>query len=170
MSAIVSQITSLTIVYSTVYSGADPRKHKSSASLAFVWGIYRWPVNSPHKGPVTQKMLPFDDVIMGRYRREKTKPHIKKLTAFVLTGLYRALFDHTLDHAHTLTSQDRQGDFSPALRVLVQRFVPRANIKETSNDRITGLLCRESNGDRSIPCTKGHNSKTFSMSWRHHVN
>ena len=39
-------------------------KHKSSASLAFVWGIYRSPVNSPHKGPVTRKMFPFDDVIM----------------------------------------------------------------------------------------------------------
>ena len=42
-----SQITSLTIVYSTVYSGADHRKHQSSASLAFVRGIHRWPVNSP---------------------------------------------------------------------------------------------------------------------------
>ena len=50
--------------YSTVYSGADQRKHQSSASLAFVWGIDRWPVNSPHKGPVTRKMFPFDDVIM----------------------------------------------------------------------------------------------------------
>ena len=47
-----SQITSLTIVYSTVYSGADQRKHQSSASLAYVRGIHRWPVNSPHKGPV----------------------------------------------------------------------------------------------------------------------
>ena len=56
-----SQITSLTIVYSTVYSGADQRKHQSSASLAYVRGIHRWPVNYPHKGPVTRKMLPFDD-------------------------------------------------------------------------------------------------------------
>ena len=38
----------------------------SSASLAFVRGIHRWPVDSPHKGPVTRKMLPFDDVIIGR--------------------------------------------------------------------------------------------------------
>ena len=64
MGAIASQITSLTIVYSTVYSDADQRKHQSSASLAFVWGIHRGPVNSPHKWPVTRKMLPFDDVIM----------------------------------------------------------------------------------------------------------
>ena len=50
MSAMASQITSLSIVYSTVYSGAYQRKHQTSASLAFVWGIHRWPVNSPQKG------------------------------------------------------------------------------------------------------------------------
>ena len=65
MSAIASQITSLTIVYSIVYSDADQRKHQSSASLAFVRGIHRGPVNSPHKWPVTRKMFPFDDVIMS---------------------------------------------------------------------------------------------------------
>ena len=64
MGTIASQITSLTSVYSTVYSGADQSKHQSSASLAFVWGIHRGPVNSPHKWPVTRKMFPFDDVIM----------------------------------------------------------------------------------------------------------
>ena len=64
MGSIASQITSLTIVYSIVYSDADQRKHQSSASLAFVRGIHRGPVNSPHKWPVTRKMFPFDDVIM----------------------------------------------------------------------------------------------------------
>ena len=64
MDAMASLITSLTIVYSTVYSDADQRKHQSSASLAFVWGIDRGPVNSPHKWPVTRKMFPFDYVIM----------------------------------------------------------------------------------------------------------
>ena len=55
------------IVYSAVYSGTDQRKHQSSASLAFLRGIriHRWPVNSPHKWLVTQKMFPFDDVIMA---------------------------------------------------------------------------------------------------------
>ena len=64
MSPVASQITSVSIVYSTVYSDADQRKHQSPASLAFVWGIHREPVNSPHKWPVTRKMFPFDDVIM----------------------------------------------------------------------------------------------------------
>ena len=58
MGAMASQITSLTIVYSTVYSGADQRKHQSSASLAFVREIHRWLVNSLHKWPVTRKMFP----------------------------------------------------------------------------------------------------------------
>ena len=64
MSTLSSQITSLKIAYSTVHSGADQRKHQRSASLTFVRGIHRWPVNSRHKEPVTQKVFPFDDVIM----------------------------------------------------------------------------------------------------------
>ena len=64
MSLLASQIASRTIVFSTVYSDADKRKHQSSASLAFVWGIQRWPVNSPHKWPVTWKLFPFYDIIM----------------------------------------------------------------------------------------------------------
>ena len=52
-----SQITSLTVVY----SGADQRKHLSYASLAFVKGIHRWLLNSPLKGPVKRKMFPFYD-------------------------------------------------------------------------------------------------------------
>ena len=64
MSVMASQITGVSIVNSTVCSGADQRKHQTSASLVFVRGIHRWPVNSPHKGPATRKMFPFDDVIM----------------------------------------------------------------------------------------------------------
>ena len=75
MGAIASQITSLTSVYSTVYSAADQSKHQSSTSLAFVWGIHRGPVNSPHKWPVTRKMFPFDDVIMVESPANST-PHM----------------------------------------------------------------------------------------------
>ena len=64
VSTMASQINSITIVYSTVCSGADQIKHQSSASLAFVRWIRRLPANSPHKGPVTRKMFPFDAVIM----------------------------------------------------------------------------------------------------------
>ena len=72
MTTMASQITSLTVVYSTVFSDADQRKHQSSASLALCVGNSPGTVNSPHKGPVTRKMFPFDDVIMAG--RAHTKP------------------------------------------------------------------------------------------------
>ena len=64
MSTMASQITGVSIVYSTVCWGATQRKHQRSTSLAFVRGIHRWPVDSSHKIPVTRKMFPFGDVIM----------------------------------------------------------------------------------------------------------
>ena len=64
MSARASQTTGPSIVYSAVCSAVDQSKHQSSASLAFVRGIHLWPVNSPHEGPVTRRILPFDDAIL----------------------------------------------------------------------------------------------------------
>ena len=64
MSVMASQIACILIVCSAVCSGEDQRKHQSSTSVTFVRGIHMWPVNSPHKGPVTRKILPSDDVIM----------------------------------------------------------------------------------------------------------
>ena len=64
MGAMAFQITGVPIYYLTACSGRDQRKHQNSASLAFVRGIHRWPVNSPHKRPVTRKMFQFDDVFM----------------------------------------------------------------------------------------------------------
>ena len=86
MGAIASQITSLTIVYSIVYSDADQRKHQSSASLAFVRGIHRGPVNSPHKWPVTRKMFPFDDLIMGFLSRCCSRGHIRLRAPYAWHG------------------------------------------------------------------------------------
>ena len=65
MGAMASQITSLTIVYSTVYSGADKKKTLKLRAPAFVREFLRWPVNSPHKWPVTRKMFPSNGVIMN---------------------------------------------------------------------------------------------------------
>ena len=63
MTTIASQITSLTVVYSTIYSDADQRKHQSSALLAFVWGIHR-DGEFPAQRASYAEMFPFDDVIM----------------------------------------------------------------------------------------------------------
>ena len=87
MGAMASQLTSLTIVYSTVYSGADQSKHQSSASLAFVWRIHRGPVNSPHKCPVTWKMFLFDDVIMAC---EIIMKNVSKLTSTTPLQIHRS--------------------------------------------------------------------------------
>ena len=64
MSAMASQITSVSIVCSTVCLGAQQRKHQSSVSLAFVRGIHWWLVDSPHKGPVTRNIFPVADVFL----------------------------------------------------------------------------------------------------------
>ena len=83
MGALASQITNLTIVYSTVYSDADQRKYQRPASLAFAWGSHRGLVISPHKVPVTRKMFPFDDVVMR---------NAKRMPVFImLTGKEKAL-------------------------------------------------------------------------------
>ena len=99
-----SQITSLAIVYSIVYSDADQRKHQSSASLAFVRRIHRGPVNSPHKWPVMRKMFPFDDVIMINWNARSLLYHgwyksslVNNCIAFWLPS------DHCLENMVLLT-------------------------------------------------------------------
>ena len=117
MGTMASQITSLIIVYSTVYSGADQRKHQSSASLASVRGIHRGPVNSPHKWPVTRKMFPFDDVIMYmlavyRYR----------ITPRALTRFYANRYDMAYNISNLFCSI--KVILKENLRVLNQYFPP----------------------------------------------
>ena len=85
MTAIVSQITGDPIVWSTVCSGADLRKHQSSVSLAFVRRIHPWSVYCPHKGPVTRKLFPFDDVVIfGGDTRVFYLFHRSKLTKWAI--------------------------------------------------------------------------------------
>ena len=84
MGTVTSQFTSFTIVYPTVYLGADQRKHQSSASLAFVREF-----TGDHKGPVTRKMLPFDEVIMvytGNYAHDSRYRLFTKIIRGYFTG------------------------------------------------------------------------------------
>ena len=62
-----SQITSLSIIYSTVYSGADKKNIKLRVTGFCERNFIRRPVNSPHKEPVTRKIFPFDDIIMSEF-------------------------------------------------------------------------------------------------------
>ena len=95
MSAIESQITGVFIVCSTVGSGADRRKQQSSASLAVVRGIHRWPVNSPHKRPATRTMFPFDDVIMlcTQYVRSPRRQEHKETVGSLAPADIRSTMD-----------------------------------------------------------------------------
>ena len=143
MGAMASLITSLTIVYSTVYSGTDHRKHQSSASLAFVRGIHRWPVNSSHKGPVTRKMFPFDDVIMDTYIDTCLLFGNKRLLDPVVRTVRRRNCAHGWCHI--------------AVRLMT-----------TSNGnifRVTGHLCGEFTGHRWIPRTKASAAELCCFLW-----
>ena len=90
MNTMASQITSLTIIYSSVYSGADQRKHQSSASLAFV--------NSPVTGEFpTQRASNAENVsIWWRHHDQLIKePRI------VLTHILQCCFTGTVTIAVT---------------------------------------------------------------------
>ena len=102
MSTIASQITSLASVYSTVYSGADQSKLQSSASLAFVWGIHRGPVNSPHKWPVTRKMFSFDDVIIWYVNSTNIywSVHTQKAICVIRSPGFGAILDRPNRHCN----------------------------------------------------------------------
>ena len=120
------QITSPTIVYSIVCSGADQRKHQSSASLAFVRGTRRWPVNSPHKGPVSRKKFPFDGVIMKRFCFI-----VKEFNS--ARGAYHHIWMSQKTSCLLFMMMSSKGDSSV----------------------VTGPLWGESSGYRLIPLTKG---------------
>ena len=85
MGVIASQITGISIVCPTVCSDGDKKKHQSSASLAFVRGIYR----CSHKGPVTRKRFPFADVSMCM-----VIPAIGILTFVIILPTYPGLFSN----------------------------------------------------------------------------
>ena len=98
---IMSAITGVTSVYSTVCSRPDQRKHQSSASLAVVRGIHRWPVNSPHKGAMSRKMFPFDDVIMYQ---DNHQVNIKNPHDFLVVPVIRTKGQQCGKHAHVMMS------------------------------------------------------------------
>ena len=74
MTTMASQITSLTVVYSTVYSDADKKKHQSPSSLAFVRGIHRDRWIPRTKGQLRGKCF---NLMTSSCCSAKTKPNIK---------------------------------------------------------------------------------------------
>ena len=168
MSTRASQITSLTIVYSIVYSGTDERKHQSSASLVFVWWIHRSLVNSPHKGSVTRKMFPFDDVIMI------LKDQLSRCFLVLHIGVYGCFIHHRIRPAllHTSSNAALLSIAHPKVNILViyelkNAYPGNGHIFNKINLSVTDyfveqhdprvprqhLLFEEQVGDRSRPVT-----------------
>ena len=145
MGAMASQITSLTIVYSTVHSDANQRKHQSSASLAFVRGIHRWPVNSPHKWPVTRKMFTFDDVIMYMNLSQQAFCALTDTT-------FTDQIPFALQWRHN--GRDSVSNHQPN-ECLLNRLFIWVQINENIKAPRHWPLCGEFTGDRWIPRTNG---------------
>ena len=128
MDAMAAQNTSFTIVYLTVDSGADQRTHKRSASLAFVWGIHWWAVNSPHKWPARQKMFPFDDVIMDTSISKTQYNGCWRPADTGGQGIYIQGIDFTIpEHSSFTTERHRknyiQGFLYKCVRIYVVTYV-----------------------------------------------
>ena len=149
--AITSQITSRTIVYSTFYSDADQGKHQSSASLAFVRRIHRWPVISPHKGPVTRKMLPFDDVIM--FYQHNSEPEALSVLIHRVARGHHTLILHSVRYAVSLVWCQYTILQGMQMSIYISEnndvTVPTYCIREIIADLTVGLLLR----DRKIKVT-----------------
>ena len=172
-----AQITSLNIVYSTVYSDADQRKHQISASLAFVWGIHRGP---PHKWPVTRKMFPFDDVIISWH--EVSIGTVNGVVPVWHQAITRSNDDtvyysiaRSPSHIEikVLTLQWRQNERDgvsndQGLDFLFSRLFRRRS-KKTSNLRVTGLCEGNPPVTDGFPSQRASYTDFSSIWWRHHV-
>ena len=177
MSTITSQITSLTIVYSTVYSDVVQRKHQSSVSLVFVWGV--------HRGPVTRKMFPFDDVIMVQTFfllnetavevRTWMSNHIPMLYIDVITkpcpnfdagkaNSARTRSHRTLQWRHN--EHDCVSNHQPHYCLPNRLFTRRS--KKTSKLRVTGLCVGNSPVTGEFPAQRASNAGNASIWWRQH--
>ena len=146
MGAILSQNASVIIVYSTVYSDADQRKYQSSASQAFVRGIHRCSVNSPHRWPASRKMVPFDVAIMKRIQVE-TQKVIEFCNYLLISMCYQIL-----------SYQKIKNGFAQQTVSRTLETVSSVHMMTSSNGNIfhvTGPLCGEFTGHRWIPLTKG---------------
>ena len=156
MTMLASQITSLMVVYSIVYSGVNQRIHQSSASLAFVREIHRGPVNFPHKWPVTRKMFPFDDVIMkwvqiGTHRKHPIPHPSRQAIGCLLLGFGenwpRYIGTAPLHWRHN--DNDGVSNHQPHGCLLNRLF--RRRSKKTSKLRVTGLCVGNSPGPVNSP-------------------
>ena len=166
MGAIASQITSLTIVYSTVYSDADQRKHQSSALLAFVRGIHRGPVNSPHKWPVARKMFPFDDAIMNLYLG---CVYVHLIWNYNVSDSDCCVIIHVYFMYEVNVVVENSSHMFGRTRYEMFSFSSNSDFMMTSSNgnifRVTGPLCGEFTGHRWISLTTASDAELWCFLW-----
>ena len=119
MSAMTSQITGVLIVYSTVCSCADQRKHQSSASLAYVRGIHRWSMTSPHIRRITRKCFHLMALSWWICRRRST----------IYSHSYVTILWHNRDCIYNVC-------------ILLILFFPTLSILRRTGDRWFDRYCR----------------------------
>ena len=195
MRAMASQIIVVSIVYSTACSGVDQRKQQSFASLVFVRGIHRWPLNSPHKGPVTEKCFHLmtsswfiDIAIQWMYTVSDSTPALqskgKDTQYHVLIPLWSPrwlaspfykikTYSDALCHTRwpiTLrwrhNERDSVSNHQPHVCLLNRLF--RRRSKKTSKLRVTGLCVGNSPGTGEFPAQMASYAENVSIWWRHH--
>ena len=145
ISPMASQITGGSIVYSTVCSGPDQRKHQSSVSLAYVTGLHPWPVYSPHKEKCPHLMTSswYSDIKEG----VSEIPLCARKDPFILHSQYNC----SLQWRHN--ERDGVSNHQPHHCLLNRLFT--AQFKENIEAPRHWPLWREFTGDRWIPHIKG---------------
>ena len=136
MGAIASQITSLTIAYSNVYSDADQRKHQSSASLAFVWGIHQWPrwiplTNSQRK---IMRISNRDQMHQGRHQ-QPINTHFTICSSYNLCICVQILGNTPSRACFTIKSEEPYSgkchEFPKPQVLVIYNFIPENKINAT---------------------------------------
>ena len=141
MTTMASQITSLTVVYSTVYSDSEQRKHLRSASLAFVWGIHRDRWIPRTKGQSRGKCF-----------------HLMTSSCFhVRCSNFKFMRPMSVGHYRTIamTSQEHRGVSNHLQFDYLWNSLFKLRIKRAWVLQIISLLWGEPTGYRWIPLTNG---------------
>ena len=164
MTTMASQFTSLTVVYSTVYSDADQRKYQSSASLAFVWGIHRDRWIPRTKGQLRGKCFHLMTSSGLAWVTKNCRSNSLDFKWYETNG---HIPDHSLFHkkmcTHALQWRHNERDDDSNHRRLDCLFnlLLRRRSKKTSKFRVTGLCDGEFYGDRWIPLTNRNANNYF---------
>ena len=148
MIAMACQVTSLRVVYSTVYSDADKRKHQSSASLAFVWGSHR------DRWIPAQRASYAENVSIWWRHHAWYWVYAVKVPFMRKTSQWRH------------NGRDSVSNHQPR-ECLLNRLI-RSRSKKTSKLRVTALCARNSPETGEFPAQRASNAENVSIWWRHH--